>query len=224
MDSLALSGRKIGVMVEAGEKQLDPRVVRTRRLLREAFMELVAEKGYWDITIQDITDRATLNRVTFYLHYDNKEDLLVQTTNYIQDELVKRVEPPQEGASPREIVQEALATNFRIFADYADFMKSMLGKDGVWSFIFAMQDYHYRASMETFQKMGKDFSPEKEREIQIVLRGMHSTFMGVLQWWFANDMSLTPEEMAQIVYKIYTQGVYRCLGYKLSADGEFVDE
>ncbi len=210
--------------MEAEMQKLDPRVVRTRRLLREAFMELVGEKGYWDTTIQDITDRATLNRVTFYLHYDNKEDLLVQTTKHILDELVKRVEPPQEGASPREVVQAALAANFQVYANYADFMKAMLGKNGVWSFIFAMQDYHYRTSMETFQKMGKDFSPEKEREIQIVLRGMHSSFMGVLQWWLANDMSLPREEMAQIVYKIYTRGVYRCLGYKLSADGEFLDE
>lgn len=208
--------------MESEETKLDPRVVRTRKLLREAFIELVGEKGYWDITIQDITDRATLNRVTFYLHYDNKEDLLVQTTNYIQDELVKRVQPPKEGASPREMVLEAFATNFQVFAEYADFMKAMLGKNGVWSFIFAMQDNHYRAGMETL-RMSDEFNLENEQEIQIVLRGMHSAFMGVLQWWFANDMPLSKEEMAQMVYRIYTQGVYRCLGYKLSADHEFVD-
>ncbi|MEJ2413468.1 MAG: TetR/AcrR family transcriptional regulator [Anaerolineales bacterium] len=210
--------------MDSVETKLDPRVIRTRRLLRESFMELVAENGYWDITIQDITDRATLNRVTFYLHYDNKEDLLVQTTNHILDELVKRVETPKEGASPREMVQAALEANFQVYANYADFMKAMLGKDGVWSFIFAMQDYHFRASMESFQMMGKDFDPKKEQEIQIFLRGMHSTFMGVLQWWLTNDMSLPREEMAQIVYKIYTQGIYRCLGYKITEDGEFVDE
>jgi AcrR family transcriptional regulator len=208
--------------MESQQQKLDPRVVRTRKLLQEAFIELVGEKGYWDLTIQDITDRATLNRVTFYLHYDNKEDLLVQTTNFILDELVKRVEPPKEGANPREVVLEGLAINFQVFADYADFMKSMLGKDGVWSFIFAMQDYHYQASMKTLQ-MRNQVSPENEVDIQIAIRHMHSAFMGVLQWWFANDMSLSKEEMAQIVYKIYTQGVYRCLGYKITEDGEFVD-
>jgi AcrR family transcriptional regulator len=212
-----------GEEMETEVTKLDPRVIRTRRLLRESFMKLVGEKGYWDITIQDITDRATLNRVTFYLHYDNKEDLLVQTTNYIQDELVKRVETPKEGASPRELVLEALAANFQVFADYADFMKAMLGKDGVWSFIFAMQDYQYQAHMNTLMKL-KNFTPEEGQEIQIVLRYMHSAFMGVLQWWLANGMSRSKEDMAQIVYKLSTQGIYRCLGYKLTAEGEFVDD
>jgi len=205
--------------MDSVETKLDPRVIRTRRLLRESFMELVAENGYWDITIQDITDRATLNRVTFYLHYDNKEDLLVHTTNHILDELMRRAEPAKKGASPREGVLAALAINFQVFADYADFMKSMLGKDGVWSFIFAMQDYHYQTSMKTLEARGF-VSPENEAEIQIAIRHMHSAFMGVLQWWFANDMPLSEEEMAQIVYRIYTRGIYRFMGYKITEDGE----
>jgi len=209
--------------MNSAKNKLDPRVIRTRKLLQEAFIELVGEKGYWDITIQDITDRATLNRVTFYLHYDNKEDLLVHTTNHILDELVKRAELSKKKATPREAVLEGLAINFEVFADYADFMKSMLGKDGVWSFIFAMQDYHYQTSIKTLEKRGY-ISPENEQEIQVAIRHMHSAFMGVLQWWFANDMSLPREEMAQIIYQIYTKGVYRCLGYQLTPDGEFVDE
>jgi AcrR family transcriptional regulator len=199
-------------------EKLDPRVIRTRKLLREAFMELVPEKGYQKITIQDITDRATLNRVTFYLHYDNKDDLLVHTTNHLLDELVDRVPPPREDMSTRDQVIQGLTINFQFFADYGDFMKTMLGKDGVWSFIFAMQNYHFKASVETLKKRQK-YSPEKEMEMQIVLRHMHSAFMGVLQWWLANDLPLTAEEMALIVLKIYTQGVYRRLGYDLVGDG-----
>jgi AcrR family transcriptional regulator len=209
--------------MDSDQNKLDPRVIRTRKLLQEAFIELVGEKGYWDITIQDITDRATLNRVTFYLHYDNKEDLLVHTTNYILDDLMKRAEPTKERSNLREAVLEGLAINFQVFADYADFMKAMLGKNGVWSFIFAMQDYHYQTSIKTLEMRG-NISPENEVEIQIAIRHMHAAFMGVLQWWFNNDMSLSKEEMAQIVYKIYTQGVYRSLGYKLSADHEFIEE
>jgi len=209
--------------MEAVESKLDPRVIRTRKLLRQAFIDLVGEKGYWDITIQDITDRATLNRVTFYLHYDNKEDLLVHTTNYILDDLMKRAEPTKERSNLREAVLEGLAINFQVFADYADFMKAMLGKDGVWSFIFAMQDYHYQTSMKTLEKRGY-ISPDNKEEIQIAIRHMHSAFMGVLQWWFANDMPLTEGEMAQIVYKIYTRGIYRFMGYKITEDGEIAKD
>lgn len=54
----------------------DPRVVRTRKLLIDAFIEVQREKNFDDITIQDITDRATVNRATFYAHFQDKYDLL----------------------------------------------------------------------------------------------------------------------------------------------------
>lgn len=56
--------------------EADPRVKRTRRLLQEAFLGLMGEKSFRDITVQDITDRATVNRATFYAHYEDKYDLL----------------------------------------------------------------------------------------------------------------------------------------------------
>jgi len=57
-------------------KRVDPRVNRTRKLLEQAFLELMSEKGFQDITIQDITERATVNRATFYAHFEDKYDLL----------------------------------------------------------------------------------------------------------------------------------------------------
>jgi AcrR family transcriptional regulator len=59
------------------EEKVDKRVQRTRNLLKRALMQLVDEKGYDGVTIQDIVERANLGRTTFYLHYDNKDDLLL---------------------------------------------------------------------------------------------------------------------------------------------------
>jgi AcrR family transcriptional regulator len=53
----------------------DPRVKRTRQLLQQAFTMLMQEKSFRDITVQDIADRATVNRATFYAHYVDKYDL-----------------------------------------------------------------------------------------------------------------------------------------------------
>lgn len=55
----------------------DRRVQRTRELLRRALLELIDEKGYDAVTIQDITERANVGRTTFYLHYQGKDDLMV---------------------------------------------------------------------------------------------------------------------------------------------------
>lgn len=54
----------------------DPRVKRTRQLLQQAFFELLAEKGFSEMSIQDITARATVNRGTFYAHFPDKYALL----------------------------------------------------------------------------------------------------------------------------------------------------
>jgi AcrR family transcriptional regulator len=58
------------------EKKLDPRVKRTRQLLEQAFVEAINEKGFQAITVQDITERAGVNRATFYAHFADKFALL----------------------------------------------------------------------------------------------------------------------------------------------------
>ena len=65
--------------LEQEEKKLDPRIKRTRQLLQQALMELIAEKSFQAITVQDIAERATVNRATFYAHFEDKYALLEYT-------------------------------------------------------------------------------------------------------------------------------------------------
>jgi AcrR family transcriptional regulator len=57
-------------------EKVDPRVKRTRVLLENAFMELIEENGFQAVTVQDITERAGVNRATFYAHFADKYALL----------------------------------------------------------------------------------------------------------------------------------------------------
>jgi AcrR family transcriptional regulator len=56
--------------------RVDPRVTRTRKLIRDALTSLLAEKRFETVTVHDIAARATINRATFYAHYDDKFALL----------------------------------------------------------------------------------------------------------------------------------------------------
>jgi AcrR family transcriptional regulator len=58
------------------EEKLDPRIKRTRALIEQAFLEMLTEKGFHAITVQDITARAEINRATFYAHFSDKYALL----------------------------------------------------------------------------------------------------------------------------------------------------
>jgi AcrR family transcriptional regulator len=63
-------------MLKGDCERLDPRIRRTRHLLQDALRRLLEEKEFDKVTIQDITEAATLNRATFYAHYPDKFALL----------------------------------------------------------------------------------------------------------------------------------------------------
>ncbi|MGJ7921721.1 TetR/AcrR family transcriptional regulator [Neobacillus sp. LXY-4] len=58
------------------QEKTDPRILRTRKLIMDSFIELSRKKEFKDITIKDITTEAMVNRATFYYHFDDKFDLL----------------------------------------------------------------------------------------------------------------------------------------------------
>jgi AcrR family transcriptional regulator len=66
--------------LQSATETIDPRIVRSRRMLMEALVRLLAQKEFDDISIQEIADEATLNRATFYLHYPDKNALLQAMT------------------------------------------------------------------------------------------------------------------------------------------------
>ncbi len=63
-------------MAEECNEIVDPRIRRTRQLLHQALAKLLETKEFDKISVQDITDAATLNRATFYDHYADKFALL----------------------------------------------------------------------------------------------------------------------------------------------------
>ena len=58
------------------ETKTDPRIIRTRKLIMDSFIELSSKKEFKDITVKDITEKAMINRATFYYHFEDIYDLL----------------------------------------------------------------------------------------------------------------------------------------------------
>ena len=70
---------------------MDPRILRSRRMLMESLAKLLNNKEFDDISIQEIADEATLNRATFYLHYQDKNALLqAMTATRFRDLIARR--------------------------------------------------------------------------------------------------------------------------------------
>lgn len=78
-------------MAEGTETRSDRRVQRTRRLLREALTSLVLERGWEEVSVQDICERADVGRSTFYSHFGDKEVLLTSGFEALREELQAHV-------------------------------------------------------------------------------------------------------------------------------------
>ena len=97
-------------------EKLDPRVKRTRNLLEQAFMEVVAEKGFQAVSVQDITEKAGVNRATFYAHFPDKYALLDYTVRQgfrqpVEDDSRRLPHHPALQAEGDEADQDQLVSN-----------------------------------------------------------------------------------------------------------------
>ena len=130
------------VMPKLSQK-LDPRVVRTRQQLGEALVALIEEKGFDALTVQDITDRAELNRATFYLHYRDKQDLLEQSLRDAIDELITDIgaSADEQGQLLMEESPRPIKAVFDHVAQHAEFYRVMLSAEGVPAFSAGIRDY-----------------------------------------------------------------------------------
>ncbi|MDO5397406.1 MAG: hypothetical protein Q4G33_05700 [bacterium] len=72
------------------KKHEDLRVVKTKKAIRETFEEMICEMDYEEISIKELTARAEINRKTFYLHYQDLDELLTELQNEIVAAFIKR--------------------------------------------------------------------------------------------------------------------------------------
>jgi AcrR family transcriptional regulator len=85
----------------------DRRVRRTRKLLHEAFISLVLEQGYEKTTVQDILDRADIGRSTFYVHFRDKEALLIASFDEMREQLHREINDATPPGGPMDVARPA---------------------------------------------------------------------------------------------------------------------
>lgn len=181
-----------------GDQKLDRRVQRTRALLREALFALIEEQGYAGITIQDITDRANLNRVTFYFHYRDKEDLLFQVMHELYEGLAEK---QRDVANLKEWIERDTLYAFQHVQEYARLYRVMLSEKGSLSLLGRLIDYFAQAAIAGEQaRLPAHAKPPIP--LEIVEHFYAGAFVGLVRWWVLHDMPYTPEQMARMCHQL----------------------
>src|SRR5437660_10097620 len=81
---------------EKQRRKPDERIRRTHERLGSALMELIQEKPIDDVTVQEVLDRASVGRSTFYLHFNDKNDLLFSQLEKFPDKMSTALSIRQE--------------------------------------------------------------------------------------------------------------------------------
>lgn len=76
--------------LKENEKKEDLRVVKTKEIIRNTFKNMILEMDYDYITIKELTERAKINRKTFYLHYESLDDLLLEIQNSLANNFIEK--------------------------------------------------------------------------------------------------------------------------------------
>ncbi len=199
-------------------KKVDRRIERTRQLLRDALLALVVERDYESISIQDIADRANVNRTTFYLHFRDKDELLITGMEAIYDELESHFTAPSraELLSGRFTPAMCESSDYDHVAAHADFYKVMIGPRGVASFVARIRTYLANVNIKwvsAFLLPGET----PRLPIEMIAYGIAGLQIGVIAWWLENGMVYSAEEVAQMAYYLCGFGSWASLGFDVPA-------
>ena len=188
---------------------IDRRVQRTRKLLRDALMALILEKGFDAITVQDITDRANLGRATLYLHYKDKEDLLIQSLQDGMDELIAIVEE-QRRSDPNATSIRGFGIAFDHAAANAELYRVLFSGQGAANILIRIREYIatviHETIKETLVAQGEDFP------VEVASQFVSGALLMLLEWWLRNNMPYTPDQMASMVTTLVLPGLRQAFG------------
>jgi AcrR family transcriptional regulator len=191
-------------------RKTDPRVIRTRQMLRDAMVATVLEKGYDATNIQDITERAGLRRATFYLHYRDKEELLVSMIHETIDDLIGQLQiTPQDILNP-EIQQIGESITFAHVEKNADLYRAILSGQGAAEITRSVRDYLAAGIRE------RCFLEQSESDlpipIDILANYMAAVKLNMIIWWLEKGMPYTSEQMAEMCTRLVLNGAAGVLG------------
>jgi AcrR family transcriptional regulator len=189
--------------LQMGKDKIDLRVLKTRKAIKEAFLTLIQTKGYERITIQDIADKAMINRNTFYLHYVDKPDLMENLCHESIEELNvcfnMDIKDQDIHAIDKELFISSLNEMFKAIEANIVFFKTMLSQNGQSNFSIRLKE-----ALKDFILSGiGDHNPKMKVGLEYMISGL----VGVICMWILDSDHLVVEEVIEHLSEIHFNNV-----------------
>lgn len=185
----------------------DRRITRSKRALRGALIALIEERGLDAITVNDLCERADLNRGTFYNHFHDKENLLTALENEVLAE-VALLQARMQSVTLGDMLAfrvagrpvPALVDLFEYLRGESDFLRAVLGSGGDVRFGPRLRE-------AVCENLVQNILHEKYRTnptpfVCYYVAFYASAYLGIIARWVENGCPETPEEMARIAMRL----------------------
>jgi AcrR family transcriptional regulator len=187
---------------ETQRRKPDERIRRTRKRLGSALVELIQEKPIDEVTVQEVLDRASVGRSTFYLHFRDKNDLLLSqletfleimsTTLSIRKEKSDRVVPVAEmfaHIGGQNKIYRALADSGRL-TDFFDLAQGYFGR-----------------GIEQRLRESRRLPKVPQRELAARASALAGSLLSLLRWWLDRGEKESPSDMDRLFHRMVWNGL-----------------
>ena len=198
-------------------KKLDLRVKRTNKYIIEAFIRLVEEKGFEQVTVQNIADEAMINRATFYAHYKDKQDLYEKIFDLAVESFtaILDFEDFVQGNSIKiRKIEAAMTELFLHIQNNRSFYLTIMDASAIEIIrkkLGLILTERYQEIFSTLRITEGDI----EVPLDFIIDYMTSIFVGTLHWWLTAETTMTPDHLAKLVIKLVANGHLTVLGIEI---------
>jgi AcrR family transcriptional regulator len=195
--------------------RLERRVARTKAAIEEAFVQLVLERGYDRVAVEDITDRADLARATFYAHYPNKEAVQFSVFNRLTEDLVQRI--ADQGGPPTAVHRDAISAAYKHAAEMPDLYRACLSDARTRQAHLSVLS---RYAEENFRDRLNALGQQPRIPVPLMARAFVGAHVAVLEAWLAGELEGDVEELASLALNLLIRGAAWAHGVRLDELGD----
>lgn len=198
-------------------KKTDLRVLRTRKMIIEAFVKLLKTKDFENITIQDIADEAMINRATFYAHFHDKHDLYEQILGFTMEAFTNILNTEQlvtHNAVKLKEIEKTLTKVFKIIKENQHIFLILVDNSSSLNFHSKLTELLQEQYADIFKKL-RITENDIDVPVDFIVQYMTSIFMSTVFWWIKSDYSFPPNHLARLIIKLVGNGHLTVLGIEI---------
>ncbi|WP_019636362.1 TetR/AcrR family transcriptional regulator [Paenibacillus fonticola] len=181
---------------------MDKRKQKSQKVIMDAFLELLKDKELDKISMNDIAEKANVNRGTIYLNFIDKYDLLDKCIESNFSQMIEESRSIMH--DKKKLNKDSLLFIFKYLENHFDFLRILFKNVGFSVFKKCIYDEMVIALQRYYQSKNDTNVIQSEISIQFLA----SAVTGVLEWWFVNSMPCSSEQITDKLWALLQTNHY----------------